>query len=159
MDGDFGNKDFFLLNLADRCDQRFYDARRSLCNTICENRLSPSLLGTSQSLLVLELPLISFFLSFRPGIRALLRLVLLRSPRCNHALPRTFFFLLLFLIADCSFQLNCRATHNLAVHGYHSLATASDDMGMLSHLLSLSTEFNLHPTDRLQTIILERIAH
>lgn len=74
-----------------------------------------------------------------------------------------FLFHFPFSSTDCSFQLNCRATHNLAIRGYHTLAAASDDTGLLSRLLALGVEFNLHPsvlhilTERLQTVVLERI--
>lgn len=50
-DCDFTDADYFLLNIADRRDQRFHDERRSLVAAVRENRLPPSLFGTFPPLL------------------------------------------------------------------------------------------------------------
>ncbi|KAJ7360650.1 hypothetical protein DFH08DRAFT_842065 [Mycena albidolilacea] len=125
-DCDFTDADYFLLNIADRRDQRFHDERRSLVAAVRENRLSPSLFDREYERSC------AWFYSEAQG-------------------------------AITRFLLNCRATHNLAIRGYHTLAAASDDTGLLSRLLALGVEFNLHPsvlhilTERLQTVVLERI--
>ncbi|KAJ7442986.1 hypothetical protein FB451DRAFT_1296469 [Mycena latifolia] len=56
------------------------------------------------------------------------------------------------------FMLNSRATRDIAVHGYHSLAAASSDPSVLLRFLSLGVETRIHllvlqvVTERLQLI-------
>jgi hypothetical protein len=56
-------------------------------------------------------------------------------------------------------QINSRATRDIAVHGFHSLAAASTDTSLLLRFLSLGAETNVHPlvlqvvAERVQAII------
>jgi hypothetical protein len=75
--------------------------------------------------------------------------------------------LLAFFFPSCSlnsFQLNSRATHDVAVCGYQALADASTDTALLLRFLSLATETHVHPlvlqivADRVQGIIASMMA-